>query len=271
MAISSTEEDNQIYDNAKVFVALRECLKRLEEFHKTVDPPPFYPNKPHPRYFPYPISFSEDGTMFHFRYLSSLEDHPASVTYLAEITTQPGEKVVVKFVTGYGREVHEFLARNGWAPKLRYCRPLRETGLSNNSTRPTESPPPGLRLNVMHMVVMDYVDQGKPPQDARRQVETVLTQLHNQGYVFGDLREPNILFDTGGRVKFVDFDWCGRYDPSQAGGQIKSTNHVQAGDGTYAYYPLTISRMESMWAADIKPLTQIQPKHDWDMVKLLPW
>jgi hypothetical protein len=157
--------------------------------------------------------------MTHFRYLKSLEDHPASVTYLAEITSSQdstmdaGVKVVVKFATRYGREVHEFLAREGWAPKLRYCGPLRETGLSNDMHRFAQSAPPGLRSKAINMIVMDHVDiQLKPPHDARSQVENVLTRLHAQGYVVGDLREPNILFDADGKVKFIDFDWCGRYD-----------------------------------------------------------
>jgi hypothetical protein len=133
MAVSSTEEDIRIYDNARVLVALRECLKKLQNFYETLDAP-FLPNQPHPRYFPYTTSFFENGTRTHFRYLKSLEDHPASVTYLAEITSQgsttdPRVKVVVKFVTSYGREVHEFLAREGWAPKLRYCGPFQKTRL----------------------------------------------------------------------------------------------------------------------------------------------
>jgi len=115
MGISSTEEDHQIYDNARVFVTLCECIKKLKEFHKTANPPPFHPNQLQPCYFPYPSSFSENDTTFHFQYLKSLEDHPLCVTYLAEITSQDsttdaGVKVVVKFVTRYGREVHEFLA-----------------------------------------------------------------------------------------------------------------------------------------------------------------
>lgn len=32
-------------------------------------------------------------------------------------------------------------------------------------------------------------------------------------YVFnGNLREPNVLYDPYGGVKFIDFDWFGRYD-----------------------------------------------------------
>jgi serine/threonine protein kinase len=108
---------------------------------------------------------------------------------------------------------------------------------------------------------MDYVDaRAEPPQDARPQIRMVLTRLHAQGYVFGDLREPNILFDSDGQVKFVDFDWCGRYDRDSA----------EVGNGTYAYYPLAMSRTPGMWAADsMKPLTQIRPEHDYGMLDLL--
>jgi hypothetical protein len=268
MAVSSTEEDIRIYHNARVLVALRKCLKELKNFYMTLDPPPFHRYESHPRYFPYPDSFTgENGTKTHFRYLKSLEDHPTSVTYLAEITSQDsttdtGVKVVVKFVTNYGKEVHEFLAQEGWAPKLRYYGPLRKTGLSSDFPRLARNAPPGLRLNAIHIVVMDYVvAQDKPPQDARPQIEKVLTRLHAQGYVFGDLREPNILFDLDGQVKFVDFDWCGRYDRDLA----------EVGNGTYAYYPLAMSRIEGMWAADMKPLTQIRPKHDLEMLNRLPW
>ena len=183
--------------------------------------------------------------------------------------------MVVKFVTRYGKEVHEFLAREGWAPKLRYYGPLRETGLPDDFPRPAQHAPLGLRLNVMHMVVMDHVDpQLKLPQNARPQVKKVLTRLHAQGYVIGDLRPPNILFDANGQVKFIDFDWCGRYDrdpQAELQEQIENMDRAQVGDETYAYYPLTMSREEGMWTADMKPLRQIRPKHDWGMFEKLLW
>jgi serine/threonine protein kinase len=57
------------------------------------------------------------------------------------------------------------------------------------------------------MVVMDYVDaQPKPPRNARGQIERVLTLLHANGYVVGDLRECNLLFGADGKDKFIDFD-----------------------------------------------------------------
>jgi serine/threonine protein kinase len=65
----------------------------------------------------------------------------------------------------------------------------------------------------MHMVVMDYIlPQSNAPPDVRGQIQTVLTLLHSEGYIFGDLRKQNILFDADGKAKLIDFNWCGRYD-----------------------------------------------------------
>lgn len=137
------------------------------------------------------------------------------------------------------------------------------------------------------MVVMDYVDarsKSNTPADSRGQIQTVLTQLHLEGYVFGDLREPNVLFDANdGEVKLIDFDWCGRYNmkirdenlPDGLQNQIdKNTDRVQVGDddGPYACYPLSMSTIEGMWAPGMKPLAQIRPEHDWMMFdKIFRW
>ncbi len=231
-----------------------------------------------------PTSFTnEDGTFTRFRYLKSLEDHPACVTYLAEITDQNGAtgvhvQVVVKFAASYGKEVHEFLARNGWAPTLRHYGPIRETGLSNGDlSGPAQNSPPGLHLrsDVMHMIVMDYTKpQPEKPRDVRGQIEKVLILLHANGYVFGDLRPPNILYGADGKVKFIDFDWCGRYDmkirdvklSEERQKQIEDMGqHVQIKDGPYVYYPLSMSMIFDMWEPGMEPLTPIRPIHDWMM------
>ncbi|KAI0257032.1 hypothetical protein BJV78DRAFT_1159738 [Lactifluus subvellereus] len=290
MALSSTEEDNRVYYNARVLIALRNCLQGLQKYYNElnlVPGSPILPNKPHPRYYPHLTSFTKDGTTTHFKYLKSLEDDPTCITYLAKITGQDdvtplatggSDKVVVKFVASYGAHVHKFLANKGWAPTLRYYGSLRGAGLSDDFTGPARSALPGLRLHSpMHIVVMDYVITRSPlPEDAYSQIESVLTLLHAQGYVFGDLREPNILFDTGG-VKFIDFNWCGRYvqkirDEDLADGrqkQIENMDHVQVGDEHYAYYPLSMSTIKGMWASGMEPLTPILPEHDWEMLKKL--
>jgi len=283
------EEDSRVYHNARVLIALRKCLVKLQAFYLGLqDVPPIVANKPHPRYFPYPTSFiAKDGSLTHFRYLASLEENAACVTYLAEIlngtgATEDPVKVVVKFAARYGEDVHEFLARKGCAPTLRYCGPLPETKLSGISG-PAQSAIPGLclRLDLMHMVVMDYIHaRPNPPSDVRARIQTVLCLLHSEGYVFGDLRKQNILFDAGGNVMLIDFNWCGRYNmkirdeglPNNLQNQIdKSVNRVQVRDGPYAYYPLSMSSVEGMWAPGMGPLVEIRPRHDWMMFDKLPW
>ncbi|KAF8162555.1 hypothetical protein B0H34DRAFT_651171 [Crassisporium funariophilum] len=291
MALSSTEEDFRVYHNARVFIALRKCLVKLQDFYQGLDDvPPFVANKPHPRYFPYPTSFiAEDGSLVRFRYLASLEEDAACVTYLAEIsngTAAMGEpvKVVVKFVARYGKEVHELLARQGYAPPLRYYGRLPDTELSGLFPGPAQHAPPGLclRSDLMHMVVMDYIDVqfNTHAPDARKQIEAVLMMLHSEGCVFGDLRRQNILFDAHSKVKFIDFNWCGRFDmnirdeqlPNGLQNQInRNMNRVQAGDTSYAYYPLSMSTLDGMWAPGMEPLAQIRPQHDWMMLDKLPW
>lgn len=245
--------------------------------------PPFVDNQPHPRYFPYPTSFTpESGETTCFRYLESLEEHAACVTYLAEeipketgATGVPG-KMVVKFVARYGEEVHRFLARNGHAPALRYYGPLPNTQLSGVFPEPAQGASSDLRLRsgIMRMVVMDYIegrdtrDRHRRPQDARQQIQTILDLLHKEGYVIGDLRTQNILFDADGKVKLIDFDWCGRYPRDNTQDQINDGGDRHE---DYAYYPLSMSRVRGMWAEGMEPLGHILPDHDWMMFEKLFW
>jgi len=280
IALSSTEESERARNLAKVLVALRKCIEKLREFYfDQLNLPPFVPDKPHPRYFPYPKSFPVPGGNTKFQYVASLEDDPACVTYLAEIPSEldmEGKpvKVVVKFVARYGKEVHEFLATKGNAPALRYygplCSRLPETMVPGTLPTPAQRAAPGFCLgqNRMHMVVMDYIPHyPKPLQDIREQVRVILTSLHSKGYVFGDFRKQNILVDAHGKVKFIDFDWCGRYNMNIGDGKLPHDVQNQIGDGPYAHYPWAMSRIDGMWVSGIGmgPLAPIRPEHDWAM------
>jgi len=291
MGMSSTEEDSRVYYNARVFVALRQCLNDIPDFYRGLrNTPQLQPNEPHPRYFPYPTSFTdENGRVVRFRYLRSLEDDAACVTYLAEViddtcaaATRP--RLVVKFVARYGKEVHQFLADEGHAPALRYYGPLPGTKTSGVLPGPAQNAPPGLslRLDVMHMVIMDHIDsQPHPPTTAREQIEAMLTKLHCNGYVFGDLRHQNILF-ADDRVILIDFNWCGQYDmriredglPEGLQQRIdKSVDRTQPKDEDriYVRYPLSMSTAVGTWAAGMRALELIRPQHDWMMAEKLIW
>jgi hypothetical protein len=275
MALSSSMEDNRVYHNARVLIALRQCLETLRIYYEKLndlEPTPVNSNT-HSRFYPYPTSFTDHTQKtVYFKYVRSLEvNQPACVTYLAYVTDKDGkakgDHVVVKFVGSYGEEVHKFLAHQGWAPTLRYCGPFyKNAELPGDFPGPAQSAPPGLYLHSnIRMVVMDYIDAlplDESPKEAIEQIKNVLAALHTNGYVFGDLRPPNILFNKDGKVKFIDFDWSGRYDTKD------SKNPV---DGPYAHYPLGMSTTPNMWATGVQPLTPIRPEHDIEMLdKLSP-
>jgi hypothetical protein len=289
--MSSTEEDSRVYHNARVFVALRQCLNDIPDFYGGLHSvPQFQPNKPHPRYFPYPTSFTDEhGRVVCIRYLCSMEDDAACVTYLAEVIDETGAattgpRLVVKFVARYGKEVHQFLAGEGHAPALRYYGPLPGTKTSGVLPGPAQKAPPGLclRSDIMHMVIMEHIDgQPNPPKTAPEQIETVLKKLHCEGYVFGDLRSQNILF-VDDRVILIDFNWCGQYDmriredelPEGLQQRIdESVDRIQPEDEdrSYARYPLSMSTAVGIWAVGMRALELIRPQHDWMMVEKLIW
>jgi hypothetical protein len=282
MGLSSTEEDARVYHVTRVFIALRQSLKNLKVYYSNIQNaniPKLSPYLAHPRFFPYPTTFSRDNQTFQFRYIDALEKDTACVTYLAVILNADrqitDDKVVIKFVARYGEDVHRFLAVEGHAPTLWYYGPLPGASPLERSDCPAMQAFPGLapHSEQMHMVVMDYVVTcSTTPPDARQQVENVLTKLHCEGYVFGDLRLPNILFDTTGAIKFIDFNWCGRYDERISDKSLskdlqqridKKKSHFPPAQ-SYAHYPMALS-MTIQWPEGVSALKPIRPIHDWHM------
>lgn len=114
--------------------------------------------------------------------------------YIATLGTS--QDVVVKFTTRYNEKAHRLLADNKLAPKLHFC---------------------GRVIGDLYMVVMDRVDgksiwqlqvEGTPiPAVVLEKVEEAVDRLHENHIVFGDLRDPNILYVDEHSVMLVDFDW----------------------------------------------------------------
>ena len=128
----------------------------------------------------------------------------------------------------------------------------------------------------MNMVVMDYVIPDSRPADAHTRLEKILTCLHLEGYVFGDLREYNILFDKDGKVKLIDLDRAGRYDMKQKDTFLppdleqKIHNNIGRVQGStltkFVRYPFSLSP-DISWAEGVP----IRPQHDWEMLRKLGW
>lgn len=91
-------------------------------------------------------------------------------------------------------------------------------------------------------------------QQAQAQADSI---LHERGYVYGDLRTPNILIDRRNNLKLIDFNWCGRH---------KIDGESQSGE--FTRYPLSISNVIK-WPEGVGSLTAILPQHDLTMLERL--
>ncbi|KAF8871583.1 hypothetical protein BD779DRAFT_1652902 [Infundibulicybe gibba] len=270
---SSTEEDPRVYRFARVLVALRKCIQELSNYYLKlgeVESFKFEPKTTHPRLYPYPTSFKEGKEIISFAYTKMLEDDSACVTYQAKIIGEADSPdIVVKFVTRYGEEVHKFLAGHGHVPKLRYCGPLDINLPADKSKSLPSDAPSGLSLGPMQMIVMDYIPTcEKPPLDAHEQIQVVLCLLHPNGYVLGDLRRQNVLFNKQGKVKIIDLDWSGRYDRTNRDGPPVVGDTPDKKGHSYVCYPLNLSK-SIKWAPGVKDLAPIRPEHDVFMLSAM--
>ncbi|KAF8120874.1 hypothetical protein EV363DRAFT_1406768 [Boletus edulis] len=241
--IHSVCDDEQYFRVGRVLYALRESVKRLDMWYRTVlkidENPPISSRF---RFCPTPDAFLHDSKPVTFAYVTPLERDPSCMTYLAK--TKEGNRVVVKFVTRYGADAHHVMAAAGFAPKLLYH------GLINIKD---DMPSYG----NLRMVVMEYVEgmtlhdaiQGKkclPGFSASLRKAIVL--LHCQNFVFGDLREPNIMVTPDGNAQLIDFDWAGQ-------------------EGVVTYPPSISPSI--LWAKGTRALEFIRKEHDLHMVTLV--
>jgi serine/threonine protein kinase len=247
--VHSTHDDNQFLRIARVFYALRESIQRLDSWYKdtitgVIPLNESSPHVPHPRFFPSPNVYRDGDNLVRFAYQVPLELDVSCVTYRAKTLEDNPKDIVVKFVTSYGADAHRVMASVGLAPELLYHGPIDvELGMPS--------------YGDLCMVVMEYVDgltlnkaweQHKVPQSFQSDLRTAFQHLHDAGYVFGDLRQPNVMITREGKVQLIDFDWAGK------DGEVK--------------YPVAISGSID-WPAGAQGLARIRKEHDSMMLNKL--
>ncbi|KAH9960083.1 hypothetical protein BJV74DRAFT_954596 [Russula compacta] len=203
-------DDKQVFVAARLLYALRQGIDDLKAYYGTLETLSVIPGHIHPRFCPFISSFHDalTGSVVDFTYVAPLEFDPRSVTFKA-IRQDTSETIVVKFVRRYGKEAHEWMAEHGQAPRL-----IRFEEL-------------GPEYDDMNVVVMEYVVgdtlhtlyPDELPPDVRSGVESALDVLTSGGFVFGDLRRPNVMLADGpgaiaSRIRFIDFDWAGKEGPN---------------------------------------------------------
>ncbi|KIY60745.1 hypothetical protein CYLTODRAFT_460469 [Cylindrobasidium torrendii FP15055 ss-10] len=129
------------------------------------------------------------------------------------------------------------MAKQGFAPELRYYGLLGD-GYGN-----------------LGMVVMAWVEgktlyevygAGTLPEDVRTNVREALDILNQNGFVFGDLRRPNITVgDSDQSIKFIDFDWAGKSEEVRYPFHLSSFIRDAAGAKEYDY--ITVAHQDAMF------------------------
>jgi hypothetical protein len=136
-------------------------------------------------------------------------------------------KCVVKYTERYGKEGHEIMEAAKVAAELPYCEWEATVGLWVVVTRYYEC-----KAKTM------------PTKESTTRLREGLEELHRKGLVHGDLRGANILVDSNGDARLIDFDWSERV-------------------GVARYPPLLNHNLE--WVSGVKAGNLITPEHDIGM------
>ncbi|KAF9084454.1 hypothetical protein BGX27_003808, partial [Mortierella sp. AM989] len=245
---SATNDTTNLGYVTRVLVALRLGLEALDNFYSQQA----IGDNGDQLYFPHLRSFTTNGTTTQFRYVCQLTEERAQLVWKAKIVNHTnsndnGRFIVVKFTKRYSIAAHMLCSNSQLAPRI-----LHFVDGANDHT-----------LAGFHVVVMEYISSC--PLDARvvdnckqvtrrnifKDIQQELALLHRNGFVFGDLRAPNILVLEGngsGHAMLIDFEWCGLQGKT--------------------FYPLTISRKVA-WPAGVRRGGLITEAHDDDWLERL--
>ncbi|KAJ7493289.1 hypothetical protein B0H11DRAFT_1718173, partial [Mycena galericulata] len=215
---------------AHTLLTLRECLDDLDHYYRVMSKPsPSNKNLLAPA--PHLTSLVTNGVHIELKYQARIcEARDARAVFLAsaELPNEAPKLCIVKFTEQYCPEAHHVLEEFGVAPKLMHCKLEVDVG--------------------MLCVVTEYVDvdeHARLSSAGAQRLRDGLRALHAQSFVFGDLRDANILLDSTGSPWVVDFDWSGK-----------------AG---CAKYPFDLNS-DIDWAEGVVGGELIKPEHDLAML-----
>ncbi|KLO19329.1 hypothetical protein SCHPADRAFT_935403 [Schizopora paradoxa] len=163
--------------------------------------PTFHTNEYIPGMFPRWHVFVSESEEYKLEYVRRLPTNFEKPIFLAKMTggSEVGKDVVVKFAPSYCPEAHKLLGDLKLAPKLHYAK--FEPCSKGNPDAPD-----------MWVVVMDFIEKATHPsmqleERHSTKLRRCVDELHAKGYVYGDLRRPNILVRDD-ELFLIDFDWA---------------------------------------------------------------
>ena len=106
----------------------------------------------------------------------------------------------------YGEAVHRAMAAKDHSPRLIDCLKLTDDTLLVVMAKFDSE-----MLDV-YWESVPHCEQISKKRTIQQQLRNILSFMHREGYVHGDLREPNILVSEKSEIKLkiVDFNWAGK-------------------------------------------------------------
>ncbi|KAK7056310.1 hypothetical protein VNI00_002863 [Paramarasmius palmivorus] len=225
-----TTNIEEYYDSARMVCALRIAIGELSSFYTIPNPTALLqPEFPFRNYY----TTKDDPTARHyFTYERAVE--PKRVFFASGSSRR---KLCIKFSRRYCEDAHSFAAKQGFAPNI-----IAINHFFGWTMIVTEN-------LTGHCVSFESCLQELPT--LRNRVREAVIQLHQGGYVHGDIRRANTLvrvLPQGPQVVLLDFDWSGRLGKAR--------------------YPLTIN-MQLARPEGVAPNGLITQEHDMQMVEWL--
>jgi serine/threonine protein kinase len=195
---------------------------------------------------PYPRSYTDSTKHMHgFSYekTQALRSH---LIFFGTVNDETRSKICIKFVRRYSPEAHRFCAARGHAPKLiAYERlPGGWNMVIMDFLEIVQYPylqRPGTYRQLRNMTYEDRLSLEKP-------ITSFIHDLHEGGFVHGDIRDTNLFAGLDGKFMLLDFDW--------------------AGPITRTFYPMHVNRYDIYRPDGAEDGMEITVDHDLEM--LLP-
>ncbi|KAJ7086095.1 hypothetical protein B0H15DRAFT_887156 [Mycena belliarum] len=232
-SIVYTPDECHLASITRCFRSLANSLQALRLYYQTLKPASPQPDLLQPS--PHFTTFNAGGnthTLVYHEQLACNRASPQRAVFRATVDSAGASRMcVVKFAKSYNSEAHRSMTALGHAPRLLHCQ--REPSVGN-----------------FYVVIAEFISEITNPQPQQYEsLQPALVQFHAQGFVYGELRLPNVLVDEAGCPKLVDFDWSGK------AGSVR--------------YPRLLN-MELHWPPGVAPMAQITAEHDMWMLAHLP-
>ncbi|KAI9433727.1 hypothetical protein H4582DRAFT_2112768 [Lactarius indigo] len=155
--------------------------------------------------------------------------------------TYRNEGVIVKFCEQYHGNAHNLVAEASHAPELFFCERIQG----------------GVTMVIMGFIAgQDAYYRFKKvdlPSAILDDVKSAVRVLHDAGFVFGDLRRPNIIIDTTGardQALLINFEWVGQDSQTRYLANLNNSGEIE-------------------WAKGMEPHGIMRKGHDIEMIDKL--